>query len=162
MNTAETPVRRRNRKAAPLADRFWPKVDRRGPDECWEWQAGKGEHGYGLIGLGRRGSGQAGAHRVSWALANGPIDASIHVCHRCDNPPCVNPAHLFLGTRSDNMQDMVAKGRYVGRSILTRAQADEIRAIHNAGGVTGADIARRFGVSPAAVYAIVKGKRWAA
>lgn len=95
----------------PLADRFWPKVDRRGPDECWPWKAARRAAGYGKIGRGKSGRGWMLAHRASWELAHGPISSETLVLHRCDNPPCVNPAHLFLGTHADNVHDMVAKGR---------------------------------------------------
>ena len=88
-----------------LAERFWPRV-RKG-DGCWEWQGHRSSHGYGKIGCGGK---DIGTHRVAWELAHGPIPAGMHVCHRCDNPPCVRPDHLFLGTHSDNMRDLAEKG----------------------------------------------------
>lgn len=100
------------RETKPLSERFWEKVDKRGPDECWEWTAYQETTGYGQIQIGRHGNKKATrAHRVSWELHNGPIPAGLHICHHCDNPPCVNPAHLFIGTHQDNMDDMLAKGR---------------------------------------------------
>jgi hypothetical protein len=99
-----------SRRRIPLEDRFWPKVNKRGPDECWEWNGCTKPFGYGFIS--RRPSGNSElAHRVSWELANGPIPDGLYVLHRCDNPPCVNPNHLFLGDYGDNARDRAAKKR---------------------------------------------------
>lgn len=103
--------RARHRTAERLGDRFWSKVDRSG--DCWTWTASRTRHGYGRIGLGH--DRVETAHRVSWMLANGPIPEGVFVCHRCDNPPCVRPDHLFLGTALDNIRDMIAKGRGRGQ-----------------------------------------------
>lgn len=91
-----------------IADRFWAKVNR--GDDCWEWAGGRNQGtGYGFFSVRSR---TIGAHRAAWEVANGPIPAGIDVLHRCDNPPCVRPDHLFLGTHRDNMRDMRAKGRW--------------------------------------------------
>lgn len=89
--------------------RFWSKVDRP-VDGCWEWKAGKFRYGYGAFSLKEK---LLKAHRVSYELAYGPIPEGMYVCHHCDNPPCVNPTHLFIGTPQDNMTDKIRKGRLV-------------------------------------------------
>jgi hypothetical protein len=87
---------------------FWTAVDQSGgSDACWPWQRHRNPEGYGVTKL----AGFRRAHRLAWCLTNGPIPDGMLVCHTCDNPPCCNPAHLFLGTESDNRQDMLAKGR---------------------------------------------------
>ena len=90
--------------------RFWARVDVRGPRECWEWTAGKRDFGYGLVHIpGQRSP--VGAHRIAYTLAVGPIPEGAWVLHSCDNPPCVNPAHLRLGDQRANEADKDARGR---------------------------------------------------
>ena len=98
-------------KRKPLAERFWAKVDRRGPDDCWNWTAMTHPDGHGRIGEGGHYGRMLYAHRVSYELHIGPIPPGLVVMHKCDNPRCVNPAHLQLGTDADNHRDCWNKGR---------------------------------------------------
>jgi hypothetical protein len=88
--------------------RFWSYVDRRGAEECWPWVGTKDAHGYGIYSVRHR---LYKAHRAAYYFNHGEIDAKLVCCHRCDNPTCVNPAHLWLGTQRQNTQDRDAKGR---------------------------------------------------
>ena len=92
---------------------FWRKVQR--DDGCWMWTAGRDGDGYGSYRNKR-------AHRVAWQLTRGPIPDGLVVCHSCDNPACVRPDHLFLGTQQDNIQDMLRKGRRPPAGRLTHCK----------------------------------------
>lgn len=112
MNSPHHTKKRKGPAPVPVAERFWNKVDIREPDECWEWQGYRLLHRYGRVSVENRKI--AYTHRVAWELTHGPVPGGMHVLHLCDNPPCVNPAHLFLGTLSDNTQDMLSKKRHCG------------------------------------------------
>lgn len=150
------------------AARFWSKVDRRGPDECWLWTGTRHNWGYGMFTEPRTKK-RFGAHRAAYAEKVGPIPPGMFVCHSCDVPACVNPAHLFLGTHVDNMRDMVAKGR--GRTGGVRGERmpnakltpEDIREIRRrlAAGHTGVDIGVAFGIHHRYASMIARRKRWA-
>jgi len=148
-----------------LEERFWPKVDIRGPDECWEWLAGKMGEGYGVITQGRYDEGKRRAHRVAWELTFGPIPDGLHVCHHCDNPGCINPAHLFLGNDAENMADSVRKGRSARgernrHAKLTEEQVISIREEHARGNVTHMELAGKYGVTFGNIGYIVRRETW--
>lgn len=111
----------------PVMERFWSKV--RIGDGCWEWQATRLPRGYGQFQFKLDGGKwrHHGAHRVAWMLERGPIPPGVQVCHRCDNPRCVRPSHLFLGTAADNVRDMDRKGRRVS-PLGPRPRAEEHHA----------------------------------
>lgn len=133
------------------SERFWIKVDRRSPAECWPWLAAvrRKDEGYGAFWLDRR---HQPASRVAWVFTHGEILPGLVVCHQCDNPGCCNPAHMFLGTPRDNDADRVAKGRQsrgskAGKAVLTEALVLELRAMAEEIGVSAA--ARRMGINRA-------------
>lgn len=139
-------------------DRFWAKVDKSG--ECWEWTGAKNHYGYGKFSVRR--CVWVFAHRVAWEITNGEIPAGRFVCHRCDNPACVRPDHLFLGTAQDNSTDAKVKQRsksasHLGRR-LTREEVEQMRSLYQGGECSQQQLARRFGVSQGLVSAIVRGR----
>lgn len=159
-------------------ERFWAKVDRGATDACWCWMAYRNPQGYGRVWwAGRRRL----AHRLAWEFEHGPIPAGVCALHRCDNPPCVNPAHLFLGTHADNAADRDSKGRQVaprgdrsgsrlhperrprgeqhGSAILTEAEVREIRSWRTAGFLLR-QIGAAYGVSPSTIKAIASRRIW--
>lgn len=141
--------------------RFWEKVNKLGKHECWNWAAMK-RSGYGMMRVGGK---MTGAHRFSYELAYGEVPKELDVLHRCDNPSCVNPNHLFLGTHRENMLDCVRKGRrpyHKGESHhnskLTKTKVLKIRAL--ASTIPFVAIANRFGISPPQVRNIVLRHQW--
>lgn len=138
--------------------RFLEKVDLTGGSAaCWEWQGAIGSDGYGRL---RRGGRTYSAHRYSYRVFKGTLPKGLCVLHRCDNTRCVNPTHLFLGTKKENMRDMLLKGRQ-GRSTphLTVDQVDEIRRrVHR--GESKTALAEEFSVCRSTVQDISRGVTW--
>lgn len=156
-----------------LQERFSEKVSPEPMSGCWLWTGAADPNGYGHIRAGGKKMPQVGAHRVAWELANGTIPDGLFVCHRCDNPACVNPAHLFLGTSGDNMRDKVRKGRCgdtrahrVARGSghhkakLNEETVVDVKRLLSEGRLTQKEIGRRFGISQTAVHYINIGRNW--
>lgn len=168
----------RRRGGDPIS-RFWSFVSK--SEHCWTWTGGvsrrKNGTGYGVFTIDHR---SIAAHRYAYEIHNGVIPTGYEVCHKCDNPPCVNPGHLFLGTRKDNQADMVrkerqAKGDRNGLRIhsesiirgekhysakLTEKDVLEIRSAYSKGDISQPTLARRFGVTQRTIFSIIHRKIW--
>jgi hypothetical protein len=153
-------------------DRFRRYVVEGGADECWEWTGARSTRGYGELAM--PGSRPAKAHKMAWEAVNGPVPDGLWVLHHCDNPPCCNPAHLYVGTHVDNMRDMRERGRHWSRvnpERIIRGERcgaaklteDQVREIHRmkANGEPSVSLALRFGVTKTTVNMILRGRTWA-
>ena len=145
------------RDIVPVAIRFWKYVQPTSCDACWVWKGAKQPSGYGQVNSGPPLSQPLFAHRVSYEIHHGPIPDGLLVLHRCDNRPCVNPAHLFVGTNADNQADKVAKRRQI--SILTVDDVVRIRDLRRSGHKLQV-LAERFGVKKAAISHVVTRRNW--
>lgn len=126
----------------------------------WEWIGSFWPNGYARLSVGSGLKREKLVHRMSWELFRGPIPVGKCVLHQCDNRACVNPGHLFLGSKKDNTQDMIAKGRHKWSGAkITSSQADEIRSLC-AAGISQREVAGRFGIAQQSVSKIIQRKRW--
>jgi hypothetical protein len=153
-----------------VADRFWAKVSKGEPSDCWPWTASRNSKGYGVFGIGPK---NYKAHRVAlWITTGAWPEPGKVVCHRCDNPSCVNPSHLYVGTASDNVQDCMKRGRYRQppqppaerrprgeRHCRAKLTENQVREIIGSSEPKLA-LAERFGVSRLTVSLIKRGLTW--
>jgi hypothetical protein len=167
----------KRKPSRPLSERFWERVQR--TDGCWLWTGNTSGRGYGVLRAGEPRAHPRSAHRLSWELHYGPIPEGLFVCHHCDNPPCVRPDHLFLGSQLENIADMMSKGRHApaestrhpgsenGRAKITEEEARAICVAYAAiprkqrarrGDLSS--LARRYGLTTTMVLNIVRGSNW--
>lgn len=158
-------------KRVPMPERLWPKLatethERRpGIGPCRIWTGHRGSNGYGRIGGREFSGGYVYTHRVAYELTYGPIPPGRHILHRCDNPPCCEPTHLFLGDQSSNNEDRDTKGRVrhgEGHTSarLTYEKVNRARTLHATGAISGRALAKMFGVSAATMSAALRGDSW--
>lgn len=156
-------------RGGALPEKFHNRVIKSPESGCWIWDGNiNTASGYGRLFFEGR---NLMAHRVSYELHHGPVPAGMHVCHKCDNPPCVNPDHLLPGTDADNVADKMSKGRWGGgplpgernhNSKLTDAQVSEIKGLLKLPNFRGkcAQLGRAFGVDECAIHHIKSGRAW--
>lgn len=156
-----------------LEERFWLHVDRRGPDECWPWKAATYPRGYGALSLAG-GRGQVTASRVALAVHGSPVPADMMALHRCNNPTCCNPAHLYIGSYAENMRDKIAAGHHLAgpagpRAKLRTVDVTNIRCLWASTKHLNQSDRRRFsfvrlgrmyGVWPSTIHRITSRRTW--
>jgi hypothetical protein len=140
--------------------KFWEQINKKGDDECWEWTGYRRVEGYGEMRFHHF---LFRTHRIAYMTASGQIENGLSVCHKCDNPPCCNPNHLFLGTRSENSKDMLAKGRnHRGEKASSVVTEEIVRLIRVDAemGVPWKQIASKFKLKYTTAWAIITRARW--
>ena len=141
-------------------------TDKTSVTECWKWQSHCNDQGYAMLSIGGRKGLYARASRISWYLKFGSFDENLYVCHKCDNPSCVNPNHLFLGSAKDNTQDMIRKNRdseppqFYGEEVTNhKLMTEEVYDIYNSS-LPIKELAEIYNVSKNTIYRIKKGESW--
>jgi len=167
-------IKRRPERCTPLSERFWRYVTISEESDCWWWSGNRNRRGYGKIQSEPPEARTLVASRASWELHYGAIPDGMLVCHRCDNPSCVRPGHLFLGTSKDNIRDSVQKGRHAclahvpprragtesAAAKLTDDNVRVIRALFSGGHARNTQLARMFSVTSRTIKLIVDGSTW--
>lgn len=160
------------RRTRPLQDRFWEKVTiPADKSKCWVWTGATGNYGYGVIGKGGRGEGNARAHVLSWEWANGrKVPAGMVVCHQCDNTACVNPTHLHVASQKENMREAVERNRGLGKGKVpwqnnkaAKLNPEAVLKIRElaAGGATQRAIASSMGLTcHNTIGRVLRGENW--
>jgi len=151
-------------KTRPIEERFWAKVQK--SDGCWEWIGDRHEFGYGRLWISDVPRRYVYAHRFSYEMTNGPIgDDDLDVLHRCDNPPCVRPDHLWLGDQRENSRDRDSKDRVRhgskhANAKLTEKAVTRARTLYATGAISKRALAKAFEVSPSTMDDAIDGKTW--
>lgn len=167
--TPDYKARKRGEPTMPIKERLLNGARLNEKTKCLEWQGTK-RNGYGRIIIGSRKNGTrhtTSTHRLSYLLFNGPIPDGYEVCHVCDNPACINPDHLFVGTRQDNIDDRERKGRNIikigeeqPRAKLTKKAVKKCRDLHFKFGISFGNLARQYGVAKKTMMNAVNGITW--
>lgn len=131
------------------------KIDK--DTKCHNWKLYKNKHGYGRLTHNKK---CLYAHRVSYEINKGRIPNGLYVLHSCDNPSCINPNHLWLGTQKDNLQDMAKKGRHIGNRKITRTIVNKIRKLYSTNNYKQKDLVKLFSLTKQHVHDIVTNKKW--
>lgn len=170
MNEPDYKARVRGEPTLPLKERLYSKIKVDPISGCWEWTGAKDKAGYGRINVGSRKDKSRHcerAHRLSYTLSVGKIPDGMEVCHKCDNPSCINPDHLFVGTRQDNVDDRERKGRNVvktgeesKRSKLTKKDVKNARWERAHKGTSYQKLADKYGVAKKTIQNAIKGVNW--